>query len=349
MTLNISPNRQLIHVHDRLAHMLIDLKNVLVASGLWVVTGSGDGLSAVQNQGQTAGVGGSYDVFTASPPYLDTAGTWYSGVANSFSNGYAWFQIKEVGSARVFQFQRNSNSGSNSEYIACRFCPTGVATTGATSTVAPAPTPTNSFVHVLGSVLARNTALVGTGTGLQVTTSNPTTYHFWHASAPRAGGVCPFAVMVLNKSTNTYQWGFFYESMLDTQAGNTEPWLLSSATNYPSAFGALGSGSGGPFWGTTGTTGGLVPWSFDYTVSVVASLSFPGVGYPPMPADNVWRTQYCRARTATAYLGRSEHFLQNHVARDYPTTYNLASAEPRIALGQLLLPWATDIVPDWGP
>ena len=32
-----------------------------------------------------------------------------------------------------------------------------------------------------------------------------------------------------------------------------------------------------------------------------------------------------------------------------PTTYNLASAEPKIAVGHLLLPWATDVVPDWGP
>jgi hypothetical protein len=347
MTLNISANRQLTHVHDRMGHFLIDLKNTLVATGLWVVTGSGDGLSAVQNQGQTAGIGGSYDVFTASPAYVDTSATWTTGGANSISNPYAWFQIKEVGGARVFQFQRHNSTSDN---ISLRFCPSGVATTGATSSVAPAPAPSNNFVNLIGNVATRGATTMAAGQLLH-SVATTTVYHFWHATTARAGGVCPFAFMTFSKLTNTFGAGFFYESLVDAVASNTEPWLLSNAGSFGAAFGTVGTASSnGPFWSTLGQiTAGLVPWSFDYSGSAVAGINYPGSSYPPMPADNVWRTQYCRARTATAYLGRSEHFLQNYLARDYPTTYNLASAEPKIAVGQLLLPWSTNVVPDWGP
>ena len=197
MTLNITANRQLVHVHDRFARFWLDVKDTLVASGLWVVTGSGDGLAAFQNQGQTAGIGGSYDVFTASPPYVDTSAIWYAAaVANSFSNPNAWFQIKEVGSSRTFQVQRH---GSNADNLSFRFCPSGVATVGAAAGFAPAPAPSNVFVNIIGNVASRSATSFGSGSQLLQTATYTTVYHIWHASTARAGGVCPFAIMFFSK------------------------------------------------------------------------------------------------------------------------------------------------------
>jgi hypothetical protein len=336
---------------DKMGRLLIELKNALVGTGLWVVTGSSDGLSLMQNQTQTAGVGGSYDVFATTQVYMTSSTGTGAGM---IGNNNAWYQLKEVGTTRTLQVQREVNLTSSASYsgrINIRFCPGGTATSGATTSLTPAPVGTSTTFH--GSMSTRSGGSIGpsSNTSLQWDNTNEVVWNLGVRTTPGAGGVCAFYMTVINKATNVYIWGTFYESMLDTQAGDAHPYLMSFSDSFANTYGFLGTQSAGPFWSSTWRTYGATcaPWIFDYTGNSFVG-TFPGASYPAIPADGIVRASYCRARTATlGYVGRSEHFVHNTTIRDYPTTFNLSSTTPNIALGQLIAPWKQNIVPGWGP
>jgi hypothetical protein len=349
MTLFVHENTLFTGVGERGGQVWMKLKEVLVNSGYWVVTGSGDGFSMFQNEGQTAGVGGSYDVLTVAPVPNDS--NWHTGTPGSISNLSAWFQLKEVATTRVMQFWRdNSASYTYGDGMAIRMCSGGVAVTGATANTAPAPVGVS--YNLAGNLATKTTIQIANGqNGPLYPITNPDVgLQIWYGP-PRAEGVCPFAWLIFNNTNNSLQSGMFYESLVDFPEGAVEPWIASVGVIWHS-FGTVGNTVDGPFNKTTFRINGIngKAWVFDATMC--EGTRSPGNVYAPV-VNGKWKTKRCLARTTAApnleYIGTSEHFLQNLVARDYPATYDLTLASPRIAVGQLLLPWKQAVIPVWGP
>lgn len=341
MTLQIpSPNAVLLPANDKLGRFIIELRDTLVGSGLWRVTGSSDG-ATFQNEGQTAGLGGAkpWDVLINPAPYTATVvgTTWYvGGTAGSISNRNAWLQLREVGSTRVMQLQRDSAAWSGG--LRWRFCPSGVATSGATVGVLPAPVGAS-----YGGALYEHFPGVGgdPNNGIKFI------YQLWVATEARAGGVCPFAFTVHNANSGANINSGFYESLVDIDPSNPHPYLFYTGASW-NVMGGAGTQSG-PFWNQYGCTG-VACDTFRFDQVAINGGLMPGTTYEPLAFDGKWRTSACLARKATgARIGRSEHFLMNRQNREYPATYDLGSTTPRIAVGHFLLPWKTNVVPSVGP
>ena len=352
---------------DRLGQMLIEMKNALVATGLWRVTGSGDNAGNVLNEGQTpAASNGGWDLFAPNineNPYWVWAGAQadsnlagsnvQNALVRSISKTYAWFQLREVGSTRVLQIRRATYYNPNGEYsdtLAWRFCPSGVKTSTANMGRPPDPTGVSFtwWANPQSTDMSYGAPWVGSGEPMRYTHQGESVFHLWSATDARAGGVCPFYLTVVNRHTAQLAGGILYESMVDVQNNNPHPYLFRMGM-WHEAFGRNGFQDKGPFWvrDTFGCTGvNCELWCFDTVYNPVMTWNQPGNVLAAPDASGKWKTWVPKARaTNMGYLGRSEHLLVNLVARDYPTTYGLASTDARLAIGQLLLPWKQNEVP----
>lgn len=338
-----SPNILLAANTDKVGRMLIELKNALVATGLWRVRGSGDGASAFQLMGQTAGVGGSYDVFTSSPGYATN--TTYPGPANTISRGGAWYVLEEIGSGRCLALQRGT---SGIKYLCGRFSLGGVASSGANATTVPAAVGTsttlNSSVNGGGSEFWANTLAAwdyATEVWCQIGVS----------LAARASGVCPFYLFTFRRSNSDHLGCVIYESVSSPVAGETHP-LALSFTRVGEAVGVNGFTQ--TWWVGGATLAGIRPCGFAVPTGASPTLIILA------DSDGKWRTKPVEFRYASnnRWLGSSEHYFVNTgdqgggSGRTYPNTYfrNDLTKEPRLVVSYFLVPWKhSTIVGDNAP
>lgn len=342
-----TPNIILAGSTDKIGRMIIELKNALVASGFWRVRGSSDGVSNFQLMGQTAGVSGSYDVFTSSPGY--SASSAYGGLTNKISNAGAWLVMEEIASGRCWIYRRVTGFAPGGDtaytYATRRVC-FAVATSGAAVQTEPAAVGTSRDYHA-GNESNWCPGLTGTSTAdivLQIGVTN----------SLRGGNVAPFYVAAINKSTGVGAFGWIWESLTDAPSSEGHPFVTASY-QWPYVFGTLGANTYGPESGNTtnGWFGGssLLPVATD-------SLSHVGTGYPlgtgqylPIDPDGKWRTErpWVRYVTAKTCAGRLEHYYRNAVSREYPATYNVSTSAARVACGHLIAPWAQGVAPTSNP
>lgn len=346
---------------DKAGAMLIALRDALVGSGLWEVSGSGDGRALFQNKGQTAGIAGKFDVFTASPAYYIGADANFAGAAaGTISALNAWLQIKEIGSTRTLQIGRHYGNGYTA-VLSFKWCPDGVQASGASPTRWPNHTGSAQFlnndfkeppVYSGGNLF---------GEALSASNAYEAIVHIGTSDVARSKGVCPFFLLVINRSTSEPNAALIYESLTDSHELNMHPYLLRTSVNSTSkspwwrAVGQVGAAAYGPFFGGNdltaemGITGSPVTRVNCAAHAVTGGPTLPGAAFAPPQPDGRWRTHHLRAfTTAGLYLGRTEHLLANLQNRDYPTTYDVAGSSPRITAGHLLLPWQQNTVPILG-
>lgn len=339
-----NPNVALAMADDKLGHLLIELKTQLVATGLWRVRGSGTGGTGgtFELMGQTAGAGGSFDVFTAPTPYLTTVnGTsvlWYQGGAGTISRASAWLVLEEIGSGRCLTIQRADSSGGQSNgsvILTMRFSNAGVASSGASAVLPPAST-------APVATLMTNTNLGG---DLMLTT-NAHWFQLGVANSAEAGGVCPFWWSLYNRTAGTRNWGMLYDSLTDTVAGDLHPHVIGTgvwSTFFNDQFSNVRL-----FGGATLTGRGLTGYTL-LTDQPIPSSS-PSSYTQPLGADGFWRTYRPLVLDDTGVVvGRSKNLLMHPINREYPTTYYVATPEARLALGQLLVPWKQATAPSSTP
>lgn len=357
MTLQlVNPNRIYSGVFDRMGRFLIDLKSELVGSGLWEVTGSGDGDVAFANQGQTAGP--SYDVLTKATPWWDAPALDQNfsdpSNKNTISRPYAWMQLKEVGSTRTLQFRRAAGlSSSYSDNFMFRFIPGGVVATGASATLAPAAV--GPYFQMGGdpSQPGGTQGVFATDSALRHTQESDVIINILTATSARAQGVCPFVVLIAHAGVVRPVGGFFYESLLQSDDADPHPYILRLANGnaFEYVFGSK-TQEWGPFYdaGYGACGAGCVPWAFD----LYRNVAMPNGG-AAMPSHSTylapsvgakWRSNAPRVRVNNGNSpGVSEHFLTNYVNRNYPDTFNLGDPNPYAAAGMLLLPWKQNVAP----
>jgi hypothetical protein len=354
-----NPNVLLDGFEDKIGHIMYEIRKRLLATGLWRVRGSGtgcaytptlDGFSAVQLMGQTAGVSGSFDLFQAATwlPFIEynVTPTWYMGGANTFSRASAWIVLEEiVGGRCLILFRPTTNVDSNGT-LNIRFCPNGVASSGATAILPPAP---------VGSYVTNGSpdGLYGYSADLQ-RSINQLWFQMGVADAPEAGNVCPFWIAIYNRTLAKRVWGMLYESLVDTVAGDAHPYII----------GARGWGTAYVFFDSIVSTGynsallfgGGTAGSRQLSGVSVGSQAFPNSTqtYPqPIGPDGYWRSQapfvYTAVANTPAYVGRCKNILLHPINRDYPSTYNVGTPQSRLALGQILVPWAVGVAPGSSP
>jgi len=338
-------------LEDKLGHVLIALKNALVASGRWRVRGSGDGKAAFQLDGQTAGP--SFDVFTASPAWSQDATAYNAVRNNSITQPRAWLLLEEIASGRVLLIQRSSAT-SNSDAGACAAIAvaTGVATTGASALAPPALTGNVGF---LAGTLWNGSSgsFAELATGNQGDFGINSTQQFWLQIAventSRAGNVAPWFFSVWNRTTNAPCTGGLWESLTDVDVGVTHP-LACAFGSWPRVWGTVGNGTTGAL-SSGGWRGGDTLAACTLGYSQNAGIGATPPFYQQPGNDGRFRTErpwLLVPSIGSRHIGRLEHAFMNKVAREYPTTYDLAGAAPRLTLGHLIMPW-TAVAPESSP
>lgn len=339
-----NPNVLLGMSDDKLGHLLIELKTQLVASGRWRVRGSGTGGTGgtFQLMGQTAGVGGSFDVFTASTPYVtDMNGStvrWFDGGAGTISRASAWMVLEEVGSGRCLTIQRADSSGgqgNGSAIAGMRFSNAGVASSGAAATAPPA------------SVAPVATLMTNTNVGSDLmNVSNAHWFQLGVANAAEAGGACPFWWALYNRTAGTRTWGMLYDSLTDTAAGDLHPHVIGTAV-WATFFNDQFSNSR-LFGGATLAARGLTGYTL-LTDQLIPNVA-PSAYSQPIGPDGFWRTyRPIVLDESGVFVGRSNSLLLHPINREYPTTYKVATPDARLVLGQLLVPWKQGTAPSSTP
>jgi len=339
-----SPNVLLNIGEDRLGHQLIELKTQLVATGLWRVRGSGDGVT-FQNTGQTAGVGGSYDVFTGAVKwapiiYYGMSPTgWANGPAGGMSRANAWFILEEIGSGRCLSVQRFTSSPDQVGAHFFKFSPGGFASTGATNIAPPA---------AVGASVTITINAFNTYAAYQPPESGPASWlQIGCATAADPGGVCPFYLAVYNRTTGAPVMGMLYESLEETVAGDAHPFVFGAGLWN------AGAGVFSMFDTTVYFYGGAA-----MATRKLSALSCNATIYPnntpttaqPIGPDGKWRAIRPPVNDAAAtWVGRCRNILAHPINRNYPTTYGVATAAPRLVLGQILVPWVTGVAPQSSP
>lgn len=323
---------------DKVGKIWISVKDALLASGRWQLIGSGDGKAAFQLRGQTAGVAGSFDVFTKSPQWALGGGN-FNAWPNSISNTSAWFVLEEIASGRVYVVQRTTSSSAETSNV---WAGNAVATTGASATAPPA---------MVGPYAVLGTSMyLSTGSEMSYSSTTEQWLQIGAENAVLPGNVSPWFFAIWNKTNNTRGGGAFWLPLVDLEPGVTNN-ILAGAGAWVNVFGTPGLGDGG-LAGTGATWRGGNAWA----VSSISHLTCSGVGsspplYQQLGTDNKWRTQrpfIVHPTVGNRHVGKVDLVYLNKVSRDYPSTYDLAGAQPRLSLGHLLFPW-TNIAPLTSP
>lgn len=329
---------------DFVGKLLIKLKDTLVARG-WTVTGSGDGLSAFENSGQTAGP--SYDIFTASPAYAVGTGSWNSGIANSISNVRAWFKIKEPSpSTREFLFQRALNSSNNrmTYLYNMAFAETGFDTSGASATVAPL---TGTSVTAITN---SDTIAIGDGAAHNITDLDDWYLQIWVSDSARSQNVWPFYYILYNYADGVESGCFIYESLVNTVSGDTQPWIwrMSSGAvvqGTPTAPQLAG-------WrGKRDSTGAYETNMYTniYAIQSTTALT-PGAAVVTIPTSSDGKVRALPVflfGSDLSYKGIMEHILYNPRNRSYPATQDVTTVDAKLCWGCFLFPWKQNSVPSF--
>jgi hypothetical protein len=368
---------------DKVGRLLMELKTRLLATGLWRVKGSGDGKkpgstgagSYFAFEGVTP-IAPSYDVFTLPPVNFTNVGAHAFGATyfpQTISNGYAWLVLEEIGTGRCILFSRGSQQGGTEGFLQMEVAPSGYD--ASLSTPQRIPMPIGTYKTMLGQRYAddggnsfgsprwighNSNLFYDTGSTLALfsTSAHRVVAQIWVETTPRAGGVCPFFIVVVQVSTPSLGGIIAYESMIGPPASETFPAMLaanrwtSSATNL---FTSNASGNVNQYVQPSEWVGGSALNGVNAEPSYGQQLPAAPGSTRPVDADGYWRTFHPRvcntnySNNTYKYIGRAEHILANLVNREYPTTYNIALPNAYLTVGHLILPWPTGVVPAWGP
>lgn len=325
---------------DHFGLLLTDLIPALVARG-WVVKGSGDGLVAFQNEGQTAG---PYYVFT-NPPAHSVTGTWSVGGPNSWTNARAWVRIKEPGlSTRELLIQRSStttSSGFNSINFAMSVTPLSA---GASASTVP-----TGNLQIKSFATAMNSSATAFGDGAaSVATSPAWVVHVGISDTAKAKNVWPFFIRTFRQDTHAPLLIFNWESLRSEHASDDHPmWAHAQPGSSYNVTQYISSANNMTMWNDT-TLGlsygalqllagasGTAPNQVSQNVTVlIGGLRKAADIYAAYPNLAKWITK-----------GVCDHLKWNPTTRGWQDTLNLASSEPYAFDGPFLLPWKTGIVP----
>lgn len=330
-----TPNILLATNTDKVGHFLISIKNALVTTGLWRVRGSGDGTSTFQLMGQTAGVGGSYDVFTGNGGlgYGTTAS--YPGPSETISRVSAWMVLEEISSGRCLTLQR----GTTGQLHMCgRMSLGGVASSGASNTAVPAAVGTSALIYAGAAMNGGGSNFWGNTVGPWANPGNGIYLHLGVSESARSLGVCPFFAVTFDRTNNDHLGCLIYESMSSAPSDSLHP-LAVVATRVGEAVGL--NGFAGAYWVGGPSLLAVRPCGF-----VTPGGNVPPA-YAPLDSDGYYRTKAMefRYQASGAWVGISEHYFVQPVTttRHYPTQYFSAEPvpAPRIAITGFLFPWAT--------
>lgn len=335
-------NLALVQNEDRLGKWFIHMIAALVARG-WTVEGSGDGLAQVQNRTQTAG---PYNVFTSGLGYYTGGGIWSGslGGANSISNSRAWFIIKEPApSTRAFCFQRSSGVSGGSECLMnASMAPTGFATSGAAANAPPAAN--GALQHFIYGTAHNNTGSDYFGSTLvEIADAVTLIGNMLVSTTARAGNVWPFKFTVYNSTTALVRCGMVYEALVETVTGDPDPYIVKCGL-WVSVFGSPGVAPSSTQAYQGRDDSGTVLSSLNFEYGSGSGGTYPGSA--TANADGKIRPRpIFIIGTDGRYKGRCESLVYNYQARNYPSTLDLASANPYLYAGVFLLNWKTGVTP----
>jgi hypothetical protein len=332
MTWVFNTNNVFSGANDSSGAIFIEWKTLAISSGCMEIIGSGDGLSAFQNLGQTSG---PYDVLTAG------VSVWNSGVPNEFSNPLAWMRMRFVGLSFEFIVQRRSGTSSIYEdEFAIRLSPTGFTSGGANSTTPPTATDEQ---YLLGS------ASTWTQFGFH-NINNKVQVGF--DDSPGYQGFHSFYLVNINQSGNVTYGVWAFDVMDQYLANDLQPWVCfiepfsQNTLTYPIIINSTSARSrmyrdyGG------GAESFNLALGYILTDSTTSPL-FPGSA-PASPEDGnarsipiIWGN-----RGISYFKGVSSIFQWKGTnTRGYPDTANLATTGAKLYVDDVLIPWEQYTIP----
>jgi len=167
-----------------------------------------------------------------------------------------------------------------------------------------------------------------------------------------AGGTHAFYLFGVNTATKSAQGFWFVDSLVDGIAGDTQAWATLT-TGVPTTApvdsvldGKVGTyrdfGGANEAWLDGRSGGGASP----AIVEADGTVLFPG-GCPTQDDGNARTGEIHLARAQDGiYRGKLENVVwKDTTARVYPTTAHLATADAKVYVGDLLLPWPQGVAP----
>ena len=331
---------------DATGGLLYHLKRMLVQAG-WTVRGSGDGDALFEDQdevgrgnaatgGAGTGDGGIYDVITSD------AGVWGgSAVAGEMANWNAWFRVREPGSTREFIFQRDQTTqsfGQGEVDVSIKFSPTGFQ--GVTETPSATLPPTAVDERILwGSFNPANGAPLGDSAAY----GRAAVVHVM-VSDTAINGVYPWYTVRIEQGVSNVESVMIYEALTGGQAGDTQPhvWITGADAFIGNYNGNLRGyrDFGGPnqderFYSLVGykdSDNSQMAPAFTPVQDDGSARSFP------IPVWDANTNQFKGFCSTLRWKGSS--------TRLYPDTQDLASADAKLYVADILFPWETSTTPD---
>ena len=317
------------------------LKALLVSLG-WTVRGSGDGLSLFEDQdevgrgnaatgGAGTGDGGAYDVITQESG-------WGGGAAGDWGNENAWYRIREPGSTREFIFQRNSafeSFGAGEKELVITFSPTGFTGVVESPSATVPPTAADQYIFLGtppgGGVNWGNNSLTGTDQIIHLAAEDTPLngVYRWMIYITVAGNGDPWALQC-------------YDGLVDGQVGDQQPW----------------------YWVTVAAAGignfnNNVRVYRDYGGGAEAQATASFVGYkdsddsqmvpgntPPQDDGDMrdWPIPVWDQDTQQ-FHGFCASLRWKGDTGNYPDVQGIATADAKLYLDDLLLPWQQNLIP----
>jgi hypothetical protein len=357
MPWQFTTNRLIPSTSDKIGAVIINLKNALVAATTWRVRGSGDGVAAFQLMGQTAGVGGSYDIFTSGAGYLASGTGWGQfgspTKANSITNMRAWVVLQEIVSGRCLTIQRCAQNAQYDAHTLTACMSDGVASTGATANTPPAMTGRSQYlVNTAFNTTAYDNYVSHDANGALI----GSTVEWWQQIAVEdvadPAGVASWYFTVWSRTGNASVMGGFWQQLSDVDTLVTP--FVAVMGNPTRVWGTVGTAASGQLHTAVPNNMKTLDDSAICTIEVPSNM---GIGVTPSLYQQLnnaskWRTHrpwVLKPAQGSKHIGRFKHFFLNKLNREYPSTYGVATADARLTLGHYLVPWATGVGPNTSP
>jgi hypothetical protein len=306
-------------------------KDLGVTHSVLEVLGSGDGLAAFENSGQTAGP--NYDVLSGG------TSVWNSSVANEFSNPNAWLRVRIVGTTFEFMIKRATTSTASLEDdFQVLISPTGFSSGGASATVRPTATDEQ---YILGSAPSTFAAF-----GVY---NIDTRLHVGIDDSSGSAGFHSFYIYHVNETTDQIISGFAFDAVAQLVVGDLQPWvayLAGIATPFTA------SNIGGLLYGKCYRDYGGGSELFTtvrghYLVDSNNNKLLPG-SIPPQAEDSESRSfPVVWGNAAINFYKGVTSFLEwkGTSSRGYPDTVDIATSSAKIYVDEIMIPWKQNITP----
>jgi hypothetical protein len=352
--------------YDKYGDAVLNLKRVLTTSsnGRWRVMGSGSGAGGlVQLRGQTAGVGGAqpYDVLVGAA--AGTAVDWVTGATtNSISNARAWLIMEELDgtgavTGRAFclkRYHQTGNVGFGGAWHG-QFTTNGYATSGATATSPPAAVTSGQSFYMWSSAsladggannwITQDASTGGTAAAFASMHSGTTNQNWCHVAietSPGTDNVCGFQLTTYSRTQGCSGLCLYYRPLDRYPVGMTGPFVIGGG-NWGQCFGQVGNGTNiGPFWVGSGQVRcGLTLEAASFVrrgaAGLNSGLAVPGTVYLSLRSDSTLLDMPVEVMTSSGQVALLKNCYVNTFNRDYPTSYDVAGAQPRHTFGQIIM------------